>query len=1231
MAHPLKRKIRSLRSRLRRLVLLDGVGRIITAVLGMTLVVTAADFLVRFEETGLRVLCTLVVFGLAAWTCFRCVRRALGAGLGDVELALRVERRFPRLRGRLASALEFLVQQEDDPTAGSAALRRAVVARSTDEAHDVDMGKILHRRPAIRVAILSAVVCVAAAILVVLDPASSEIALARLVKPLGGDVWPQIHYLEVRGYKDHLAMGDTFEIEVVDAPGVELPQEVRIYYRIAQDDDTTAETTETMDFVDGAMVARRENVARSFEFRVEGGDDDSMSKRWWPVEVIEPPRLVAETLRVHLVPPDYTGRNPRESAGDVTALVGTRMTVGGRSSKRLRSAALCFEDGSEVPADLSEDGFGFAVPDTRAVVLHESSVYWLRMADAEKPIVGRSQRWTIRAEADDPPKVTLQQPAQNIYVTPGAVVPVRISAADRLALRRIAMVFGPPGLDSAARSEVVLHFRPEPPRPEPSSAAIVSPEEPPTGESRLVWHPWELAPLQLKPPAQLVLHATADDFRSTEIDPGAGRGTSESRLLNVISVREFEDRLAGRQSFVLAELARMLALQRTAKKQTAGLAAAWSAIGSLDPPQIDRLQGAELKQRQVNLVLSSRTEGLPVHLESILADLQNNRLDNPGLQRRVQTILAELDRLAVERLPLIARGLTAAIKDAQARLAQHGDDARSDEAHLGRAKLLSETAGHQQHVIDTLVTLLGELARWDHCRRFHREISQLMSEEEETAGRTARAMTPQTLAKDFRDLRPEEQAQRLILAREQLELALQLERIQQEMAAVCGASAESESPAVGIVADALDRARQLATSAKMRQGSSDIRDNRLGQVTARQKQITGELQELLDILSNRREHELDRLVGMIRRAETELAGLIGAQTQLREAADRAAVEADPARRHDQLKQFSERQTQVEAHTRKLVRQLRRLQAESAVPPASQAADQMRDARESADRDAPLDMRQGASAAEKLLIDAAGELARRRFQAEAELAMEQLARLQAALETIRQEQQTVLNQTVELDENRPSIDLAEKARALEPRQRALESAVRQLADKLLAAKVIHLALTGAADEMADAAVRLTGGEVGRDTQSAQQNALNRIAMILDAVAPEDPGDDGGEGPDRAGAGPAGPEGEAAEGVQTLAELKLIRLLQEDVYLRTQAIQKITGGRVPSSDTLKTRYVALSADQRRLAQLVAMLSGDDSPQGKIPGTGTDPRDPDQEPRFPLEQPRLPMQEPVFPLEQ
>jgi hypothetical protein len=102
---------------------------------------------------------------------------------------------------------------------------------------------------------------------------------------------------------------------------------------------------------------------------------------------------------------------------------------------------------------------------------------------------------------------------------------------------------------------------------------------------------------------------------------------------------------------------------------------------------------------------------------------------------------------------------------------------------------------------------------------------------------------------------------------------------------------------------------------------------------------------------------------------------------------------------------------------------------------------------------------------------------------------------------------------------------------------------------------------------------------------QAVALARLAQVVAALAPEPPdvaGADGGSGGE--GQQPNGlPRGDAT----ALAELKLLRLMQEEVNRRTAEIQtqQLAGGMTPQ---LEQESLELAAEQGRLADLMLNLS-------------------------------------------
>lgn len=768
MSHPLQQRITSLRRRLRRLVVLYALAWIVAAVVATMVVLGGTDYVFRFQDRGIRLIFSAVVLGVLGWTCWRFLLRGLSARLRDVELAMRLQRRFPALGDSLASAVEFLQQPEDDPTAGSVSLRRAVIAQTAAETEVLDFSDVLQRGPAVRVGLSALAICLVAAILLVFGWPDSRTAVARLVNPLGKFAYLQKTHLALREPVQRVvARGQAFEVEVVDAQGAKLPAEVRICYRFEGPDGNPKEETERMHFLGDAMTARRENVSRPFSFRVEGGDDSSMD--WVGVEVLEPPMI--ESVSVKLVPPAYTGLGPETAERLIRALVSTRVEIAGRATKPLESAALCLDDGRRLPVRLGDDGLTFSVAgaDGSGLVIDKSGAYWLELTDRDGLGGDGGVRWEIRAVPDSPPSVTIEQPTGTVYVTPQAVVPLRAVVKDDLRVRRVELVAARPDQPGADPWVFSLYHGTDKVPPQTagfSSGAELGETLPP------IAYRWDLAAMKLRPGTQVTFFARAADYRPQT-------GQSEPRRLAIITPEELADRIAARQSVILAELARILQLQRESRRQVAAEEIQVRRLGYLDQREVDRLGGAELTQRQVARGLTSRSEGVPVHVLGLLADLENNKIDSPDVRRRMEGILAELDRLGAEHLPVIARELTAAIKASQVRLEEQ-PAARPAEGKDAIAASLATAGAHQDAVIESLEQMLGRLAQWENYRRFHRDVGQLLREQEEL-GRRSAELARQTFTREFKDLLPQQQADLAVLARQQRELARRLDRTEQEM------------------------------------------------------------------------------------------------------------------------------------------------------------------------------------------------------------------------------------------------------------------------------------------------------------------------------------------------------------------------------------------------------------------------------------------------------------------
>lgn len=867
--HPLEQRLAQLRRRVRRLVALWGASRLAAVVLGALLALGAADYLIRFDDPGIRLINSLVLAGLVAWGSYRYLFRSLSARWGELRLANEVQRRFPVLGDRLAVAIEFLRQSDDDPTAGSSALRRAVIAQTTAEAAAMDFTTALDPRPAVRAGVAAIGLVLVAAILAALDPVSSRVAVARLISPLGSIAWPQQTHLELRRVVEQVARGQAFEVEVVAAPPAELPAEARIHYRFPRPDGGDAIQTERMRRQGGAMIARRENVTRPFSYRVEGGDD--RRQPWIDVKVIEPPDV--QTLSVRLTPPPYTGWPPYESNKQIRALAGTRAEFRGAATKPLASAGLVLDDGRTIAAELT-GSHQFQVPPRSAppVVLDRSGDYGLVLTDRQGVSSGQSERWEIRVVPDSPPSAAIEQPAGNLYVTPRGIVPLRVTAKDDLAVAAVELVFNPSPSAGGKPGRAVLYRGPERP---PQQAAFSPAPALPAIEYR-----WDLGPLGLARGAGVTFALEARDY-------AGATGRSEPRRLIVVTPEELLERIAQRQSQLAAELGRVLKIERESRTQIGGLEVRLGEAGRLDQLDVDHLQAAALGHRQAERGLADRGDGAAMHIVGILADLENNRLDAPDVTHRMEALLAEITRLQREHLPQIDQQLTAAIKSAQIRLDQ--GQAASPGAADPLATALAETARGQDQVLRSLEQMSAQLGQWESYRRYHRELAELVGRQEELA-RRAVELGRQTIGRDLKDLLPQQAAELRVLARGQLELSLRLDEVQDEMRRAAAGLAESDPSASANLADAAEEAQRRAVGARMRSVRVALDANQMGQAIDGQKQVVADLRHLLAILSGRKQAAAE---GLLERLEEVARKLRARQQNLLQRTQRVGTEQVP--------------------------------------------------------------------------------------------------------------------------------------------------------------------------------------------------------------------------------------------------------------------------------------------------------------------------------------------------
>ncbi len=150
MSHPLEDKLANLRRRVRLLGTVYGVSAVVSTILAAAIFLGFTDYLLRFQDRGLRVIATFALLGALGWACYRYFYLLGAARFRNVDLAIRLQRLFPGLKDRLLTAVQFIAQDEDDQTAGSPALRRSVIAQTAAETEDIDFNRAIDPRPVVR-------------------------------------------------------------------------------------------------------------------------------------------------------------------------------------------------------------------------------------------------------------------------------------------------------------------------------------------------------------------------------------------------------------------------------------------------------------------------------------------------------------------------------------------------------------------------------------------------------------------------------------------------------------------------------------------------------------------------------------------------------------------------------------------------------------------------------------------------------------------------------------------------------------------------------------------------------------------------------------------------------------------------------------------------------------------------------------------------------------------------
>ncbi len=143
----------------------------------------------------------------------------------------------------------------------------------------------------------------------------------------------------------------------------------------------------------------------------------------------------------------------------------------------------------------------------------------------------------------------------------------------------------------------------------------------------------------------------------------------------------------------------------------------------------------------------------------------------------------------------------------------------------------------------------------------------------------------------------------------------------------------------------------------------------------------------------------------------------------------------------------------------------------------------------------------------------------------------------------------------------------------------------LAEALDGAPVFALTLRRAAESMDTAAKRLGTLKTDDDTRRAQRSASRRYEQLLETLkVDKKDGPAGGGG----GGGGAGKPGRRSDGIPDVAQVKMLKLLQEELNTRTEELDEIKGRHKTLTDQQEAEISRLQDEQGTIADLARDLT-------------------------------------------
>ncbi len=505
---------------------------------------------------------------------------------------------------------------------------------------------------------------------------------------------------------------------------------------------------------------------------------------------------------------------------------------------------------------------------------------------------------------------------------------------------------------------------------------------------------------------------------------------------------------------------------------------------------------------------------------------------------------------------------------------------------------LQEAEENQQAIADQLREILDELSEFESMQELVEDAKQLQESQESLAKRTEDLASRVEVGQEFDQLEAEQRGELANQAAEQEQIAQDLQRLQERLGEMADRIGQEDENAGEALRDAVQRSRQNNTAGDMREAAEELGQNRLGNARQNQEQARRELQDLVDAIENRRENELARLSQELDEAQRDIEDFMQRQADLLEQTRQAKQIADPQEREERLQQLAKEQEQLQQELDERLQRLEKL-SPSAAQSGQQAGGQMQQSRGNLERNRGEQAEEDQKNALRNLNRARRQIQQQQEQTDEQLLNERIVKIRERVASLIGRQSGIEQETKNYDrlrtEREGRLTPGQKVGVLDlgDTQLGIRDESVDLIDQVKVAPAYKLVLQRASQRMERAAEGLEELRTDRNVQQQTVQARRRLEQLLDVMQPDGGGQQGSGGQQGGGQGGGGGSGGGDDSITLIGQLKMLKLLQEEINLRTEELDTIRDQDGGLDEQQQVEFDQLKKDQGTIGDLMRDL--------------------------------------------